>query len=175
MREGLFLNHRLESLAIPTASLNGIVQGQAFLGPVPQGYCWYVENFAAMTVGSTRQNVAIWAVTVDDGPLGGRAGGFPAWDGQGLTMIFGAAVAQSFANALPTFLGPGHVLHALVGNLGGNGTLNAGDVVTVTNQIAVHQLDPSYMMSREDARQVLRAHEHPTAELNQDAVGAVAV
>lgn len=172
MREGLFVGHRFDYPVAKAATIAALVQGEARLGPVPQGYAWYAEDVAFMTSGGHFCTVLL-AVTIDDGPLGG-GGGIAAWDGQGLENE-AVNTFTNFSNA-PTglYIPQGHVLHLSASNLV-NGNLANNDQVVFTVQTAVHQLDPHYMMSEEDAMQVHDRRERMAAGLNQDAVGATAV
>ena len=167
MREGLFDHHRVDSVTITVQNVGGLVQGEKILGPVPEGYAWYVENLAHVVKGNNRSAVVWWVVTVDDGALGGPAG-LVNFDGQGQAAAVGGLAGNYFC-AAPIYVGPGHVLHALASAAQGS-SVQAGDQVTATAQIAVHQLDPQWMMSPEDRRQVLESHQRRGAELAQVAV-----
>lgn len=170
-REGVFEHHRVDSVTMVMASLAGLVQGQAFLGPVPQGYAWYVENFASLVKGNSHTANCWFAATVDDGPLGGPQSGLAAWDGQGLLVPLSAGIANWWSGE-PGYVGPGHVLHVLASAAQG-GTVVAGDIVTATVQIAVHQLDPLIFMSPEDQQQAHQAV-HGRVGPNEDADVATA-
>jgi hypothetical protein len=161
MREGLFDHHRLENLALVAAG--GTPIAQAVLGPVPEGYAWYLEQAAYTVVGNSHTAAIDLAVTPDGGALPAQA----TWDHQGLVWTTAAAVRGSMQTGLAIYLGPGHFLHVYLSG----GTLAAGDAATVTLQVAVHQLDPHFLMSPDDTVQVKEAHERMAAELNMDAVG----
>jgi hypothetical protein len=165
MREGLFDHHRLDPLTMVAAAVGGAPVAQAFIGPVPQGYAWYVENIGFAVAGDTHTAELDVAVLVDDGASLGTA----AWDRAGM-------VAGSFTAAKRGTIQPGIAIYVPAGHVvrfyAVPGTLANGDAVTVTCQSAVHQLDPHFIMSPDDALQVKSAHERMSAELNQDAVGA---
>jgi hypothetical protein len=166
MREGLFDHHRRDSQQALAAAVGGQPNAQGVLGPVPEGYAWYVENFAYTVVGANHTALIDVAVLRDDGPLPAQA----TWDHQGLVWT-GPAAAQikgSTNNGVAWYAPAGTFLKWSAAP----GTLANGDVVVVTYQIAVHQLDPHFLMSPDDALQVKSAHERMAAELNQDAVGA---
>lgn len=167
MREGLFEHHRLDPVTLVAATLGAGPVAQGILGPVPQGYTWYIESVAFSVAGANHTAEYNMAVTVDDPPLPASA----VWDRAGLELVIPAAIRGSSPPGIAWYAQAGHFIrHYLSG-----GTLAAGDVVTVTTQIAVHQLDPHFLMSPEDAAQVKSAHERMSAELNMDAVGQRAV
>lgn len=170
-REGIFEKHRLDSITLVSAAIGGLQQAEGHIGPVPQGYAWYVENFAWLVRGNSHNAQVVVAVTPDDTTLGG-SGGLATWDGMGMVVSpVAAATGGGVVPGAAFYMGPGHSLHVLAFG----GSLAGGDVIVPTAQIAVHQLDPSWMMSREDARQVLEAREHVGAELARSAVGGRAV
>ena len=162
MREGLFDHHRRDFLTI---SVPASVLGQAALGPVPEGYAWYVENFAYTVLGNSHTALVDVAITPDGGNLPAQA----TWDHQGLvwTNPGAAAIRASANNGVAWYAPPGSFIHVV----GANGTLASGDVIVAQFQVAVHQLDPHYLMAPDDATQVKAARERMAAELNQDAVG----
>lgn len=166
MREGLFDHHRLDSIQLAFNASN-VVPGVACHPVVPQGYAWYIENLAYAVLGNSHTTVVEFAVTPDDTALPAES----TWDNAGLIWTNGtgaaALVRGSVQPGCPWYVGPGHALHVQAHA----GTAVSGDVLAVTFQVAVHQLDPHYIMSPDDALQVKAAHERMSAELNQDAVG----
>lgn len=174
-REGIFEKHRLDSITLTSAAIGGLQQAEGHVGPVPQGYAWYVENFDWLVRGNSHNAQVVAAVTPDDTTLGGTAG-FAVWDGMGMVVApAAAAIGGSSVPAAAFYMGPGHSFHVLAFG----GSLAAGDVIVPTLQIAVHQLDPAFIMSPEDAQQVKERHERMAGAgatgLNMDAVGASAV
>jgi hypothetical protein len=162
MRQGLFDHHRLDLLPLTAVATGGAPIAQGFLGPVPQGYCWYVENVGWAVGGNSHTAELNVAIVADDGPLPG----ITAWDRAGLVGLAAAATRGVISPALPWFAGAGHVPHFYLAP----GSLANGDTVVVTVQIAVHQIDPQFIMSPEDALQVREAHERLGAELARSAV-----
>ena len=160
LREGLFDHHRLDSRLFSAAG--GTPTGQDALGPVPEGYAWYLENLAFSVVGNSHTAALDFAVTPDNGALPSQA----AWDHAGLVATFAAAIRNALQPGLAIYVPPNHFLRAYAAG----GTLAAGDVVAVTYQIAVHQLNPRQMMSPDDIAQARAAHQHPTAEVTETAV-----
>lgn len=159
LRQGLFDHHRLEPLALVAAGATPTAQG--VLGPVPEGYAWYLEQVAYTVAGNSHTAAMDLAVAVDGGPLPAQA----SWDHAGLVWTTAAAVRASMNPGLAIFVPPGHFVHAYLSG----GTLAAGDTAVVTFQVAVHQLDPRFVMSPEDARAVAESHErlpvHEVAEV----------
>lgn len=155
MRQGLFDHHRLDTLALVAAGGTPVAQ-KVLVGP-SEGYCWYLEVLAFSVVGNSHTAAMDVAVTPDNGDLPAQA----AWDHAGLVWTLAAAVRGSENAGSPIYVPPSHFVHFYASG----GTLAAGDVVTVTAQAAVHQLDPQYLMSPEDRKQVLAAHEKLGAEL----------
>lgn len=162
LRQGLFDHHRLDSVSMTAAG--GTPTAQATLGMVPEGYAWYIENFAFSVVGNSHTAAIDVAATVDNGPLPAQA----LWDHQGLLDTFTAAVRGSQNNASAWYVPPAHFLRAYASG----GTLAAGDVVVVTFQVAVHQLNPRAFMSPEDRAQVMAAHEREPEHLFADSATA---
>lgn len=160
MREGLFDHHRRDSISMLAAG--GTPVAQKILGPCPEGYCWYLESVAFSVVGAAHNALFDLAVTPDGGDLPPQA----SWDHQGLAWtVQTAVIAASMNNTAAVFVPPAHFAHAYASA----GSLAAGDVVTVTYQVAVHQLDPAHLfMSPEDRQAVREAHErlaeHQVAE-----------
>jgi hypothetical protein len=160
-REGVFVRHRLDTLALLAAGGTPLAQG--VIGPVPEGYCWYIEAIGFSVVGNSHTAVPLVAVTPDGGPLPAAA----SWDGQGLVWTpSGVAAVRGSENAgHALYVGPGRFAHAVLLP----GTLAAGDAATFTFQVAVHELNPRFLMSREEADLVREAHErlpeHPVAEV----------
>lgn len=167
LREGFFEKHRLDSITLVSAAISALQQAEGHIGPVPQGYAWYVENFDWLVRGNSHNAQVVAAITTDDTTLGG-VGGFATWDGMGMVVApVAAAIGGSSVPAAAFYMGPGHSFHVLAFG----GSLAAGDVIVPTLQIAVHQLNPHFIQSPDDQVQVQRAHERLGAELNMDAVG----
>lgn len=161
LREGLFDHHRLDPRLMTAAG--GTPTAQDALGPVPEGYAWYIENIAWSVVGNSHNALLDFAVTVDNGQLPTQA----LWDHAGLIATFtSAAIRGALQPGLPFYVPPNHFIRAYAAG----GSLAAGDVVAVTYQIAVHQLNPRQMMSPDDIAQARAAHQHPTAEVSETAV-----
>lgn len=159
MREGLFDHHRLDTISLLAGAGN---TAQRNLGPAPEGYCWYLEQIGFCVVGASHTAILDVAVLPDQGDLPTQA----LWDHQGLVWRSGAAaVAGSLNPGLAIYVPPSHFVHAYLSG----GTLASGDAATVTFQLAVHQLDPHYLMSPEDRDAVRAAHqrlaEHQVAEV----------
>lgn len=160
-REGVFTHHRLDTL--PGLAAGGTPTAQVVLGPVPEGFCWYIEGIGFAVVGNSHTAAVDVAVTPDGGTLPAQA----SWDHAGLVWKFDsgtaiAAIAGSSKMLTPIYMGPGHFAHAYFSG----GTLAAGDAVTVTFQVAVHELNPRFVLSPEEIEQVARSHErYPAHEI----------
>jgi hypothetical protein len=162
-REGIFEGHRLDTVLVTYGAAN-VAQGQ--LGPVPQGYAWYVENFAHAILGNSHTCALEVAITPDDTTLAVNA----SWDSAGLVWVSGSGASPVVRNSIQPGIawriGPGHWLHWQAHA----GTGVQGDVLSATAQVAVHVLDPQYLMTPEDAREVMAAHERVNAGLVHSAV-----
>lgn len=149
MRAGFFDHHEpLQTISV--SALNASGNGQGFLGPVPQGYCWYIEN---VTMRVPNQGVLDMIISPTQKVPAGTA-----WDFSGRFDLFAAATDDARNYASPIYVGPGMYIVASVTG----GTQN--DTPTISLQIAVHQLNPAFMTSPEDARQIQAAHQHATRE-----------
>lgn len=153
LREGIFDHHRLEVLLATAAG--GTPIAQTVLGPVPEGYAWYLEQVAYTIVGNNHTAALDVAVTPDGGTLPAQA----TWDHQGLVWTLAAAVRGSMQPGIAVYVAPGHFAHFYASG----GTLAASDVLSVTCQVAAHQLDPHYLMTPEDRRAIAASHEHQVA------------
>jgi hypothetical protein len=157
-REGLFDSHRLDSLLM-TADASNTAQ-KVLVGP-GEGYCWYLEVISFTVVGNSHTAAFDVAVTPDNGALPAQA----TWDHQGLVWTLAAAVRGSENAGSAIFVPPSHFVHFYAAG----GTLAQGDVVSVTTQVAVHQLDPHFLTSPEDRAAIRAAHErlaeHQVAEV----------
>lgn len=138
-REGIFESHRLDPVTVLAAAVGGSPQAEAKLGPVPQGYAWYLENVAYSITGSSHTAALDLVITPDDTSQPANA----VWDHAGLVWTTPAAVRGFSGPGAAYYAGPGHWIHAVASG----GTLANGDVLTVTFQVAVHQLDPSLGIS----------------------------
>src|SRR6185437_6037592 len=123
--------------------------------------CWYLEDYGFGLVGGAHTAEVILALSPDNGNLPSIA----AWDAWGIFEDTPAASRGSRNFAAAIKIPEGSYVRALATG----GTLAAADVVTVTFQLAVHQLNPSFLMSEEDRRQVLAAHERTGAPLAETA------
>lgn len=148
-REGLFDHHRLDSTLIP-ANASAVAQ-RAVPGP-GEGYCWYLEVISFTVVGNSHTAAFDVAITPDQGDLPAQA----TWDHQGLVWTLAAAVRGSENAGSPIYVPPSHFVHFYAAG----GTLASGDVVGVTYQAAVHQLDPAYLTTPEDRAAIRASHEH---------------
>lgn len=160
LREGMFDHHRLD--AVSAVAAGGTPLAQLSLGPVPQGYVWYIENIAFSVLGNAHTAAVDVAITPDDVVLPAQA----SWDHAGLVWTLAAAIRGSVQPGLPFYAQAGHFVHLVAAG----GTLAAADVVVATFQVAVHQLNPAAFMSPEDRQAVRAAHEHPNSGLVESAV-----
>lgn len=103
---------------------------QTALGPVPQGFCWYLERTTCWTDGSSLTN-ALLELYVQPGssaPTDGSRRGRQ-------DLAAGSTVANGVSdNASPVHLGPGMFLVASWSGLA------SGDHVQLSIQIRVHEL-----------------------------------
>lgn len=153
-RDGVFRGHRQENLVAVAAG--GTPTAQAVLGPVPEGYAWYLEVITFAVIGNSHTAVFDLAVTPDNGSLPAQA----TWDHQGAVLtVTPAAVRGTSPNAVPIYVPPAHYVHAYFSG----GTLAAGDVATVALQIATHELNPLFLQSREEIERELASHERRPA------------
>lgn len=160
-RQGVFTHHSTEPYIRAVA--NATPEAQAFYGPCPLGYCWYVES-ATYHI-SAHTAVAELAIS----PEGKLPAPLSSWDRAQREWWFGAAAVDGQAaigEAL--FVPPGYYLVAAFAG----GTLAQNDVCVMSFQIAEHELNPRYLMSEEEIEQVRKAHEHPTAPLAQVATAS---
>lgn len=127
-RKGMFDHVKSDLYISAAASAAGIAQGA--LGPVPPGYCWYVErmNTKAVTAATgVRLEVFVTATSPLTGytaTVGSRVGR------QDLSVTAENDVADENA---AIFVGEGYYLVALWTGL------QSGDPVTLATQIAVHK------------------------------------
>jgi hypothetical protein len=122
-----------------------------FYGPTPEGYVWYVERLSshAPTQATTLQVFASPDSTNTD---------------PGYRADFSGAAADAISDETnPIYVPAGYYLVFRWA------AATAGDVCVAAVQIAVHQLNPQYLMSPEDRVAVREAHErlaeHQVAEV----------
>lgn len=158
-REGVFKSHRQELLL--TTAAGGTPTAQGVIGPVPEGFCWYLEVVAFTVIGNSHTASFDLAVTPDNGSLPAQA----SWDHQGLVWTLGAAVRGSENAGHAIYVPPSHFVHAYFSG----GTLAAADVCSATFQVAVHELNPRWLQSKEEVERELASHErypaHEVAEV----------
>lgn len=153
MREGIFDHHVAMLGASAVANSAGVAK--AGYGPVPEGYCWYIERYSAHCPTSA----AVAAVFVVLGATG-TAAIDPSYRADFQTTTGGDVVGDAF-HAI--YLPPGY--HFV---MQWTGAANA-DVCTASIQYAVHQLDPGHMMTRQDIRQIQASHEHAGSPVTETA------
>jgi hypothetical protein len=137
-----FHSHTASGMAInATANASGLAQG--FLGPVPPGYCWYVERMTTWS-NSTATNceLEIFAQADSQAPAGFSATVGDRTNRQDLSVVAGDDVSDNIA---PIYIGEGYYLVAIWTGL------NSGDLATLSTQIAVHQITlPEYANTKLD-------------------------
>jgi hypothetical protein len=153
LRAGFYDHHVPMLGATGTATSAGVAK--VGYGPVPEGYCWYIERYSV----HCPTGAAVAAVFVAQGATGTAAvdSGYRA----DYTTAGADAVGDSF-NAIYVPAGYHFIVQWTAAT--------SGDVCTASIQYAVHQLDPHIMTSREDVRQIQASHEHATAPVNDSAV-----
>ena len=163
LREGLFSHHRRDFLSLAASGTPVTAQGS--IGPVPEGYAWYIEAWAYTVLGTSHTALLALAVTPDNGTIPPPT----TWDYAG--VISGSASAAFFATLIPgnpIYVPPAHFIRPYLWG----GTLAAADVVNFNLQASVHQLDPPVLMSPEDRRQAAASHQHLDSGLVETAVAA---
>lgn len=140
-----FHSHTAPGMSIlATANSSGIAQG--FLGPVPPGYCWYVERMTTWSnTAQTSPKVEVFVIQDSQIPstytatVGDRSGR------QDLSLT----AANDISDEKSAIYVP--ETYCLVAFWTG---LTSGDLAQLTAQVAVHQLSPEYSMTRRDIRAV---------------------
>jgi hypothetical protein len=131
-RVGFYDHQRVGDTIGPlTANASGIAQG--FLGPVAEGYCWYVERMTIWSTNTATTGLKCEIFVVRNQQL---APGFTATAGdrqgrQDLSLAAGNDVSDEVN---PLFVGAGYYLVAFWSGF------TVGDTVELTSQIAVHKL-----------------------------------
>ncbi len=153
-RAGFFDHHTPDLYASAVAATAAPV-AQDFLGPVPQGYCWYLEAWTSH-IGAAHTAVCELAVS----PTQQLPAISANWD-RGNRLWFSGAAAADFSPlaGYALYIPEGYYLIAYW--TAGGGTLVAGDTCLLTTQIAWHQLSVKGFMSPEDIEQARASHEHP--------------
>jgi hypothetical protein len=152
-RQGIFDHHVPMLGSTGTATSAGVAK--AGYGPVPEGYCWYIERYSVHCPTSG----AVAAVFVVLGATGTGA------IDPGYRADYTTAGADAVGDANSAIYVPAGY-HFVVQWT----AATSGDVCTASIQYAVHQIDPSHMNSPQDLRQMAAAHQHAAAELNGTAV-----
>jgi hypothetical protein len=140
-----------------TANATGIAQG--FLGPVPAGYCWYLERWTTFSSGGTSSSLlGLYVLTTNAMPaqfsatFGDRAGR------QDLSLS--AANDAADLNS-PIYIPEGYYLVAFWTGF------NSADVAQLSTQVAVHLVGTS----RTEPRQLeVQQAEHATPDINEEEV-----
>lgn len=151
MRMGVFDHTRPAEPKSGTANASGVAS--LFYGPCPEGYGWYIERISVHCPTAA----AVAHVCVALTPLS-------AVD-YGSRMDFTTGGADSIADESTAIYVPAGYSLSIIWT-----AATSADVCTASVQYAVHQLDPRYMMSPEDMREVQAAHEHPKSPLTHPAV-----
>lgn len=122
------LDHVATELYIGAVVVTAATTAQGYLGPVPQGYCWYVERMSSYS--TTTQTSPKLEISVQTGNL------IPAnWD-RSSRADYTNAVANDIADENnPIYVPGGNFLVAYWTGL------VAGDAVMLGTQIAVHLVD----------------------------------
>ena len=151
-REGIFQTHIPALGATATASSAGVAKMR--WGPVPEGYCWYIERYS----GYCPTAAATAAVFVVLGSTG-TAAVDPSYQMDSTIMAAAQTSVVGDANQ-PIYVPAGyHFVFQFTG-------ATSGDKCVGSIQHAVHQLDPRVgNMSSADVHQLQLAHQHNTAPL----------
>jgi hypothetical protein len=153
MRAG-FYDHTESGMVIKAiANSSGIAQG--YLGPVPEGYCWYVERESTWSTGSAGE-CEIFVVTTHQMPSGMTAAAGDRAGRQDVSLLASDDISD---NNSPIFVGPGYYLVAFW-----TGLTNL-DQVILSTQIVIHRLS----LLIEDPAQVVQQVE-PTPDINAEDV-----
>ncbi len=144
--------HHYERPSVSAVADAGAVAQKA-IGPVPEGFVWYVEIVGYVVIGNSHTAVIAAAISPDNGPLPAQA----TWDGAGMVWTtLTAAIRNSENTGPPFFLDSGEYLRAILSG----GTLAQGDVVTVTYQIRVNEKEPVWgLLTPEERAELAAAHE----------------
>ena len=129
MERGYHHSTRSDQYIAATVASNGTATG--FLGPVPEGFCWYVErltahsNTANSTTGKLEVYVQPFQAAPNDASKRGRQ-----------DFAIGTAVQDSASDEnSPIYVGPGDYLVAVWS------ALTSGDLVSLSAQIRVHKIE----------------------------------
>lgn len=132
--------------------VSGGTTAQGFLGPVPPGYCWYVEKWTAFgNHASTAPTLELFVLTSQTVPaattatVGDRAGR------QDLTLLANNAVMLSDN---PIYVGENYYLVAFWS------TVSQNDIMQATFQIATHQISDLHGITTE--QDLAQIESHPT-------------
>ena len=147
-RQGVYEYHVPMLGATATANASGIAK--AGYGPVPEGYCWYIERYSVHCPTSG----AVAAVFVAQGSTGTGA----------VDPSYRTDYTTAGADAV------GDAFHAIYVPSGYHLVIQwtaatSGDLCVASIQYAVHQLNPNVIGSRQDALQEHAAHQHLTSPL----------
>lgn len=131
-RAGFYDHHEPGRYIAATADSGGLAQG--FMGPVPQGYCWYVERLTSWA-SAARANSTVELFVL---PTNTVAPGFTATVGDRAgrqDLVTAAASNARLDESSPIFVGPGYHLVAFWAGF------TSGDSLLVSAQVAIHKLD----------------------------------
>lgn len=154
-RAGFYDHHEPGMSIVATANASGVAQG--FLGPVPQGYCWYVERMTSWsnTAATSGLLLEVFVQTVDDAaPTSATVG-----NRTGRQDVSYVVVNDISDNNSPIHVPEGYFLVAFWTGL------TSGDKVELTTQIAVHLLSLDI-----EPRQLVQQQTEPTPDINPEDV-----
>lgn len=152
MYAGYFHNYRNEDII--RAAFGSDSNAQGSLGPVPQGYCWYIERYTtrvATTAGVITAATPLCEVAVLSDQAVSVIG---TWDRAGRQDYTANGKNDISDNESPLYAGPGQYLVAVWT------TANSGEIAVLSCQIRVHQLEP-YPLVPSDYAQLLEASAQP--------------
>lgn len=151
-RAGIYEYHVPMLGATATANTSGVAK--AGFGPVPEGYCWYIERYSVHCPTAN----AVAGVFVVQGTTGTAA----------IDPSYRADYTTAGADAV------GDAFHAIYVPAGYHLVVQwtaatSGDLCVASIQYAVHQLNSREMMSPQDVAQLAASHEHAGAQLTSSA------
>ena len=151
-RQGVFVRHEPMEGKVASANSSGVAK--VGYGPVPEGYCWYIERYSVHCPTAA----AVASVFVVQGATGTAA----------VDTSYRADYTTAGADAV------GDAFHAIYIPSGYHFLIQwtaatSADVCVASCQIAVHQLDPMGNMSPQDVQLVNAAHEHLSSPLVEPA------
>lgn len=155
MRHGILDSVNSGQYITATANASGIAQG--FIGPVPAGYCWYVERMTTWSNTSATTGLELEIFVLTSGTLGSNYT-TTVGDRAGRQDLSTNAQDDVADENSPIYVGEGYYLVALWTGF------TSGDKVQLSAQIAVHLTDLTIQ-----SPQTVKQETEPTPDLTPEA------